>query len=521
MLILGVEPKPLRSLSASKMEAFHVCPAKFFYEYQLAMPKQPVHPATVLGKILHHICEKLLIKMMKQGPLPLDEKDSAVKAWTGYTWAVFKGVDVLPNQEPDSIAWLKPGDLEILGPDKALKQINAQMAGYIKRASMVIEAFYYLCSRGTTAVSLGTEKRCSLSVPSTVQPGVNVPINGVIDLLATFADGRRIIYDWKTGKRSELHKKVSDKTQMVVYSQAVFEETGVVPEAYLVSLDVRSTDFLNKEESALQTMLMKDPFLLEIKFDYEKEIEQLRMRASEMWYVLQTLMHPPQTLIEERQAKEFRPKSLGGIEQKYERHLQEMRPVPNVGIQACDYCSGRQLCEKTNKADWDKFRNALMEDSLHAPVEGPEDTLPQAIISSIEEVKPGEQLSLFSEMPASRQTRKEAKHNDKYNWVAAGFTKFSPDDKQLKKIRQLTPRHWTGVLCPCVEGKWVWNELLPLYPEILDEEQKHKNEQKEAKASGKKPKSEKITPLRESRVLNEKLKECPVGSCPHRCIPKP
>lgn len=521
MYVMGYESRELRNLSASRIEAFNVCVAKLFYEYLLKGFDWPIHPGTLVGKIIHAACEELLNKMLAQGALPLDEIDAVVKSWVNRSFGVFNGTGTISGIDPLPIQWLYGRELAELEPSEQLKIIAERKGKQAYAVGSAVRAFYYLCSAGTTAVKLEVEQRVDCFIDSTVNPGVKIPLIGYIDLLAHYLGGNKAVFDWKTGSKKNLTKKISDNTQMLVYTHYVYEKYGVLPSAHLVSLEVFPSSFADKDIPQLQKMLLRDPFLIKVDVNYNEQIDDFRQEASEIWYVLNTLINPPATEIEKQMAQAFVPQSVNGRLKRYERHVREGRPVPNVGCMACEYCPAKALCQQDNKADWQSYFQHQDQIQLHADAVM-EDELVSEVQQAIKPLPQTGQLRLFPEMPLSKVEKRQAKRIDAYNWHKAGFIKIDKrSTKEAKKVFSLVPRHWTGDLCPCKQGEWLWTELLDLHPEIAEEEKQYTDLQRADRKSGKLPKGSKLKPLLKSVHVEQKITECPLEKCQHRCNPYP
>lgn len=521
MNVSGYETKELRNLSPSRIEAFNVCVMKLFYESLFKDFQWAIHPGTLVGKIIHAACEELLQKMLENGALPLEELDVVVKSWKNRAFGMFNGTSTISGIESLPIQWLYDRELTELGPEQQLKLIAERKGKQAHAVGSAVRAFYYLCSAGTTAVKLDVEQRIDCIIPSSVNPGVKVKLIGYIDLLAHYLDGSKAVFDWKTGSKKNLTKKIADNTQMLVYSHYVYETYGVMPSANLVSLEVYPSDFAEKGLTQLQKMLLKDPFLIKVDVNYQEQIADFYQEASEIWYVLSTLINPPVTEEEKRIAAEFQPKSHNGRLKRYERHVRAGRPVPNVGCMACEYCPAKALCQKDNKDDWENYFNHQKQIQLHSE-DVSEKELADEVKQQIKPLPQTGQLRLFPELPLTKEEKRQARQIDSYNWHKTGFVKINKQSsKAAKKVFSLVPRHWTGDLCPCKQGEWLWSELLDLHPQVAEEEKQYKDQQRADRKSGKLPKGSKLKPLLKSKHIERKVTQCPIAKCPHRCNPDP
>ncbi len=526
-LFFGLEPKPLSNLSASRINVFDECVAKLFYEFLLRAPVKPVHPANLVGKALHYVFEMLIKRMLKEGALPMSEKEVTVKAWSAFVTAVLLGTEVIPNQKAESIAWLNPWELARNNPVQQLKLIAQKRSEAVRNASLAIEAFYNLCTRGTRAIWLETEKDCRIKVPSSIIKGEAILLLGYIDLLMELPDAKTgatklVVFDWKTGKRKNLFEHLQENVQMLIYSHAVFSEYGKVPETYLVSTEVFRNDLLNKTERELQDMLMLPPFRIPVPINYNRQIKDLIRQISEQWFVLKSLITPPQDSGGKLMVKYFEVKSRKGKLLDYGKHLRENRPVPNVGSPACDYCSSRSKCEVDNAQDWNALRTKHQLADIADLEELPPQIFQAEIFQGIAKVSVGAQSTLFEGVPKSKLEKRREKEYGKYNWPAIGFIrKTVKSEKAVRKIFSLIPRHWSGAICACKDANRLWKQLLEFYPQVLEEEAEYKTKQKLAKAADPGLKNKKIQPLRESRLINEMLLQCPLEQCVHKCEPNP
>ncbi len=515
----GFATKDRNALSASSAEAILNCPAQFFFESALDTGfKFPKHPASVYGQAQHYINEQLINRMWKNGPLPLSDKERTVAQWTGFLWAVFLGTEVLPSRTPESIQWLSADEM-LLPESKQQKIVSDRMGMYVRRGEAATEAMYYLCTKQATAVEIITEKRFDTTIESTITPGQQIKVMGYMDLVSRYPSGRVTVIDWKTGRRSAFTlQKILQHTQMLLYSYAIKEEFGVVPDTFIVSQDVSMKQVREMAEDLdkVQNLLMTDPYLIRIPMiNYELQVPELIELFSEVWYVLSNLINPPQSLMAMQEVSLWTPKTTIGKLVNLEENLRQSRPIPLISP-ACDYCNAKAMCKQFNAADWEDYHEKQARARPASIIPRPVGSRTAIIAQSVPSVPEGANLTLFPEAPTQLLTKRWRKAADKINWIKLGFIKVkASSEKLVKQVWEYIPRHWSGAICPCVEGKWVWSELLNHADELQTEKDKHKQVQMGSRQRDAKGKLVPLKPLRRSQVINELITMCPVGNCPH------
>ncbi len=519
----GYTVKRIQNISPSRIDMFTRCVTSLFYLSMLRItPPFPSHPSSLHGNGLHKVNELLALKMWKEGALDLEVKDEVVKNYVNYVMAVMTGAEVLPGKPVNSIEWLAPWE-KVKTPEEQQQIIQKKLMDYRFKSQSAIEAIYYLFSRGTKAVELQAEKDFFLHIPSTINPQMRVPIKGTIDLSLGFASGRKVVIDWKTGKRSYItHEKLINHVQMLVYKRAIWEETGIVPETFIVSQEVFMNDLKSRQTvEEKQLMLMKKPFLIPVPVSYEEQWPELQQLVSEIWYVLMHLIYPPESKIAREKIKLWRPISAVGKQLHLEQHLQQDRPVPNI-TKNCDICSAKSLCQKDNALDWEVHEKQLQRASLDRVTTRSDQQVRKVISQTVPAAPFNVNLHLFEGAPLSPDEKRVQKKYGRYNWPELGYEKVrTKSDRRIKWLWKLMPRHWTGALCPCVQGKWFWKKLLELYPAIKLEEEEYKDEQRRKRDADPELKGTKLKSLRRSIILENELEQCPVQNCEHQCNPNP
>ena len=519
----GYTVKRIQNLSASRIDLFLRCVTQLFYMSLLRIkPPIPSHPASLHGNALHTVDELLVTKMWKEGPLDLAEMDESVTNYTNFVMAILNGLDVIPGKSAYPIEWLAPWE-QNMSPEEQLKKIEKKQLDFRIKTRAAVEAIYYMLSRGTKAVELQAEKGFKLFVPSTIDSSVQVPVLGMIDLYLGFASGRKVVIDWKTGKRSYIvEEKLRNHTQMLLYKRSIFEEYGVVPDTFIVSQEVfRSQINEQKTLEDKQLMLLREPFLIPVQVNYDEQWPYLQQLISEIWYVLQHLIYRPDSKIAQDKIKQWRPQSREGKMLHLEEHLIQDRPVPNIG-KHCDFCSARSMCQKDNAMDWDVRKKQLTRATLSRLVTPSNEEVQQVIAESIPAVPRTINLHLFEGAPLSTHEKKIQKAYGQYNWPELGFEKVrAKSDSKIRWLLKFMPRHWTGSICPCVEGKWFWKHLLGIHPLVKQEELEYKEAQRRKRDADPNLKGTKIKPLRQSKILEQMLELCPIETCEHRINPHP
>ncbi len=515
----GFAAKNRNSLSASSVEAILSCPSQFFFESILDLGfKFPLHPASVYGQVIHYVNEQLLLRMWKDGPLPLSDKDRTVKAWTNFLWAVYLGTEVLPNRSPQSIRWLTERE-QLLDKKKQDKIVSERMASYVRKGATAIEAMYYLCTKHATAFEMIPEYRFDIMLDSTITPGKQFKVMGFMDLLSRYPSGRVTVIDWKTGRRSAFTlQKIMQHTQMLLYSYVVKQRFGVVPNTYIVSQDLYPKDLsdLGDDLEKKQNLLMSDPFLIRVPMqNYEQQEPELLELFSEVWYVLSNLISPPKTVVDQKVLDEWQPKTAVGRLVNLQENLRQRRPLPVISP-ACDYCNAKAMCMQCNQADWEHHFHQqgfakLSRDGASAKATA------EAVAIQLAKVPVGVNYSLFEGAPQKHLGKAWKRATAKLNWIKLGFVKVkSSSTKLVRDLWKLIPRHTSGQLCPCVEGKWLWSNIVNHSQQVDEERQKHKQlllKNRQRDSSGK---LIPIKPFRKSFVVGQLIESCPVGSCPHR-----
>ncbi|HMQ01855.1 MAG TPA: PD-(D/E)XK nuclease family protein, partial [Candidatus Doudnabacteria bacterium] len=463
--------------------------------------------------------EQLLKKYWEHGPLPLSKMDQTVKQWTKFLQAVYLGTEVMPNKPAESIEWLSTQERQ-LSKAKQQQIISQRMGRYVAQATTALQAMYYFCTRESTAVEFIIEKKFQLNIPSTIISGLQIPVIGYMDLVQRFPSGRISVIDWKTGRRSNFSiEKIMQHKQMLLYAYAIKTEfNGVIPDIFIVSQEVWRSDLDPQANTLkqLQNILTSDPYLIPIPMSHYREQElELRQLFSEVWYVLETLIEPPQSISARQAVDSWRPKSALGKLVNLEKNLQESRPVPMISP-ACGYCPARDLCQQHNADDWQSYR-----EKQNRAKPAPEQIRPQVnsavVKSSIPAIPIGTNYTLFPGAPEQTLTKQWRKQASVKNWQGLGFVKVkTSSNKVIRKLWNLIPRHWSGAVCPCVEAKWLWEGVLHRADAVIVEAEQYKAGQQKLRQRDERGRLLPLKPLRKSEVVCEQIRSCPVANCPHR-----